>query len=241
MAHRKFRSHAMNLHQFWPSRDGSNLVPLRVPLAVAMTAVGVLAAPPSVADDGCAPGGPPPGAASMPVGDAYGQPATLSISNRGVVGITTVLGYGQATVEDPSPLPLRALLIDAQQNGDHQIIVSAGRDAHLYTVSGCTITTVVDQQGVPFLFDLGHRRGTGDGIGCSDLGDGRRLVGLLQIAGGGRLTVRRNEIDLNVAAVTLGRSDTVTATSDRDPAWTTAATISCGDRTIDQDGVQAHD
>jgi hypothetical protein len=68
---------------------------------------------------------------------------------------------------------------------------------------------------MPFLFDMGHR------------------------AGNGRLTVRRNEIDLNGATATIGRSDTVTATSDRDPAWTTAHTIICGDLTIAGDGLTA--
>jgi hypothetical protein len=51
--------------------------------------------------------------------------------------------------------------------------------------------------------------------------------------------VRRTEIDLNGAWVTLGRSDTVTATSEQDPAWTTAADISCGDLTLTRDGVAA--
>jgi len=52
-------------------------------------------------------------------------------------------------------------------------------------------------------------------------------------------TVRRTEIDLNGATATIGRADTVITTSDQDPAWTTGGTISCGDLTIDQDGVQA--
>jgi hypothetical protein len=50
--------------------------------------------------------------------------------------------------------------------------------------------------------------------------------------------VRRTEIDLNGATATIGRSDAVTATSDQDPAWTTAGDISCGDLTIARDGVQ---
>jgi len=133
-------------------------------------------------------------------------------------------------------------MIDAQQDGNHQIIVDTGREALLYTVSGCTITQVSDEQGGPFVFDVGHRQATGDGIGCTDLGDGRRLVGLLQLLDQQHkptLIVRRTEIDLNGATATTGRSDTVTATSDQDPAWRTAANISCGDLTLARDGVQA--
>ncbi|OBI22321.1 hypothetical protein A5712_12855 [Mycobacterium sp. E2327] len=212
-------------------------------LAGAMASVGFVIAPPAIADAGCGPGGPPPGAASRDVSDAYGQPATLWITDM-VVGITTAQGYGEAKIQSPSPLRRSALLIDAQQDGNHQIIVDAGREAILYAVSGCTITPVVDPQGAEFRFDRGHRRGNGDGIGCSDLGDGRRLVGLLQLRdehGTPPLTVRRSEIDLYGATATIGRSDTVTATSAQDPAWTSAANVSCGDLTMTRDGVQAVD
>ena len=214
---------------------------LPVLLAIAMASFGVAVAPPAIADAGCGPGGPPPRAASKDVSDTYGQPATLWITNT-IIGITTTRGYGEAQIHSPSPTQRSALLIDAQQDGNHQIIVDTGREAILYTVSGCTITPVVDQQGASFRFDLGHRMGNGDGIGCSDLGDGRRLVGLLQLLDQQHkptLIVRRTEIDLNGATATIGRSDTVTGTSQQDPAWTTAANISCGDLTIARDGVEA--
>ena len=170
------------------------------------------------------------------------QPATLRITNVDIVGTTAAQGTGAVRVHTASPIPQQALFIDAQQDGNHQIIVDTGREAHLYAVSGCTITTVVDHQGAEFLFDVGHRRGTGDGFGCSDLGDGRHLVGLLQQRDqqdNPLWAACRTEIDLNGATATIGRSDSVTATSDQDPAWTTAGTISCGDRTIARDGVQA--
>jgi hypothetical protein len=210
-------------------------------LAIVMASFGVLIAPPAIADAGCGPGGPPPGAVSKDVSDVYGQPATLWITNT-VVGIATAQGYGEAKIQSASPIRRSALLIDAQQDGNHQIIVDAGREAILYAVSGCTITPVVDRQGASFGFDRGHRRGSGDGIGCSDLGDGRSLVGLLQLRdehGTPLLTVRRTEIDLDGATATIGPSDTVTATSVQDPAWSTAGDISCGDLTMAGDGVQA--
>lgn len=172
---------------------------------------------------------------------AHGQPATLWITDT-VVGITTAKGYGEAAIETPSPIPPQAVLIDAQQDGNHQIIVDTGREAILYTVSGCAITPAVDRSGASFRFDVGHRRGNGDGVGCSDLGDGHRLVGLLQLRDEQDeplWTVRRTEINLNGATATIGRSDTVTAASAQDPGWTTAAEISCGDLTLTQDGVAA--
>jgi hypothetical protein len=210
-------------------------------LAGVVACLGFLGAPPGIARAACGPGGPPPGAASKDVSDAYGQPATLWITDM-TIGITTAQGYGAAEIHSPSPLPRSALLIDAQQDGNHQIIVDTGREAILYAVSGCTITPIVDPQGKSFRFDLGHRLGRGDGTGCSDLGDGRRLVGLLQLRderGTPLFIVRRTEIQLHDATATAGRSDTVTATSDRDAAWRTAADISCGDLTLKRDGVEA--
>jgi hypothetical protein len=199
---------------------------LRIALAVATTALGVVIAPPAIADAGCGPGGPPPGAASEDVSDVYGQPATLWLTNQ-IAGITTAQGYGEAAIHSPSPLQRRALLINAQQDGNHQIIVDTGREALPYAVSGCTITEVIDQQGAPFLFDIGHRRGTGDSVGCSDLGDGPHLVGMLVLPDG--RTWRLTEIDLNGATATIGRSDTVPALSD----------LSCGGLTMERDGLWA--
>ena len=206
--------------------NGAVLMALRVFVAVAIAAFGVVIAPRAIADAGCGPGGPPPGAASKDISDVYGQPATLWMTNL-VVGITTAQGYGEAAIHSPSPVQRRALLIDAQQDGNHQIIVDTGREALLYAVSGCTITEVVDQQGAPFLFDIGHRRGTGDGVGCSDLGDGPHLVGMLVLPDG--RTWRLTEIDLNGATATIGRSDTVPALSD----------LSCGGLTMERNGLWA--
>jgi hypothetical protein len=226
------RNHAAHCR---PARKRAGL------LAIVTASFAAVIAPPAIAHAECGPGGPPPGAASKDVGDAYGQPAKLWITNT-IVGITTAQGYGEAEIRSASPLQRSALLMDAQQDGNHQIIVDTGRDALLYTVSGCTITPVVDQQGASFRFDIGHRFGKGDGIGCSDLGGGRRLVGLLQLRDEQDKPlwiVRRTEIDLNGATATIGRFDSVTATSDQDPAWRTAGIISCGDLSMARDGVRA--
>jgi hypothetical protein len=209
---------------------------------IAAVAFSVVLAPHAIGDGGCGPdAGPPPHAASKDVSAVYGQPATLWISDF-KVGIATPQGYSSAEIHSPSPLQRSALMIDAQQDGNHQVIVDTGREAILYTVIGCTIAQAADERGLPFRFDLGHRRALGDGIGCSDLGDGRRLVQLLQLRDEQDkplLQVRRTEVDVTGPVATIGRSDTVTAASEQDPAWTTAAGISCGDLTMAGDGVSA--
>jgi hypothetical protein len=91
-------------------------------------------------------------------------------------------------------------------------------------------------QGVTHLWQRAHRRAV------DDVGYGRHLVQLLQLWEGRDkplMAVRRTEIDTNGAMATTGRSDTVTATTKQDPAWTTASTIGCGDLTMKRDGVQA--
>jgi hypothetical protein len=216
-----------------------------------------LPAAPSFAAGGCARGGPalPAGAAARQVRDldGDGQQDTLWVGpsrdgdgrTNHVVGVTTASGANSdMQVSSASPMPLAAVAIDAQQDGQHQIIVSDGRSAHLYVFADCRLQTVADNQGAPFLFDLQNLRDHGTGIGCSDLGPtsmGRHLVGLQALedpGNSGHWTVRRTEIDLNGTLATVGQSDTLTATSARDPAVTAAQAISCGDLTIAKDGVQ---
>ena len=201
---------------------------------------------------GCPPGGTPPpaGAAQRQVADLDGGdgPSTLWVGqfrdgdghrNR-VVGVSTASGANSdVQISSASPMPLTALAIDAEDNGGNQIIVSDGRSARLYSFAACRLQAVVDREGAPFVFDLQNLRDHGTGVGCSDLGNGRRLVGLQALqTDTGRWTVRRTEIDLNGTVATIGPSDTVTATSAQDPAVSSAQTISCGDLTIGQDGVQ---
>jgi hypothetical protein len=201
----------------------------------------------------CPPGGTPPpaGSAQRQVGDLDGAgPSTLWVGQirdgppyQGrtdrLVGVTTAGGANsEVQVLSASPMPLTALAIDAQNDGGNQIIVSDGRGAHLYVFADCRVQTVLDGQGAPFLFDLQNLRDRGTGVGCSDLGDGRRLVGLQALQDGGQWTVRRTVIDLHGTLATIGQSDTVTAASAQDPAVTSAQTISCGDLTISKDGVQ---
>ena len=229
---------------------------LLVSLLVSAACAGI--APAARAAAGCPPGGAPApaGAAQRPVANLDGGagPSTLWVGQlregdghvSRVVGVTTASGANSdVRIASASPMPLAALAIDAQDDGGNQVIVSDGRSARLYTFTECRLQAVIngaDREGAPFVFDLQNLRDHGTGVGCSDLGPptaGRRLVGLQALqTTTGQWTVRRTEIDVDGTLATIGRSDTVTATSAQDPAVTSAQTISCGDLTISKDGVQ---
>jgi hypothetical protein len=202
-------------------------------LVAAVLGAALLNCAPAHADPFCLEDGIPPGSATR----AY-DGGTVWVSPDGLVGVTTDGGSGRVRVPSASPMPLQALVIDAQGNGERQLIVSNGREAHLFVLAGCKISAAYDGQGNQFVFDLENLRGIGTGVGCADLGGGRHLVGLQAIPDGGGYTVRRTEINLDGFIATTGLSDTVTGTSAQDPVVASAMTISCGDQTMAQNGVQ---
>lgn len=201
---------------------------LCIAAAVATTALGVLTAPHAAADANCALNGPPLTAATKDVSATYGQPATLWITAGDYAGISVAAGTGSVQVHTASPIVQQALLIDAQQNGNHQILVDTGRETNLYAASGCTVGPIVDTHGKDFVFDEGHRRGNGDGVGCGDLGNGPHLVGFLDLVDQPGM-MRRTEIDIDGMTATIGRSDVVPTTTD----------TSCGGLTMRNDGLRA--
>jgi hypothetical protein len=220
-------------------------------LLVGVLVAGLLSAAPAAADPDCPPDEtpPPPGAVQRQVGDLDGDglPDALWIGDvrdadgatHRFVGVSTASGAtSDVDVKSTSPQPLRALAVDAQHDGNHQIIASDGRDDYLYEFVDRHIRTVVDTKRTPFLSDLENLRGHDTGIGCADLGDGPHLVGLQALPQDGRWRIRRTEIDLHGTVATIGRSDTVTAGSAQDPAVIAAQTITCDGLSIDQDGVQ---
>jgi hypothetical protein len=213
-----------------------------VATAAAVAGVGCATAHADPGPLGCPTDTPPPSGANTRQVDINGTPATLWVTDTGLVGLVTPGGSDEVLVTSASPIPLQAVLIDAKSpadpGGNHQLIVSDGRGARLYAVDGCAIRTVLGPDGTPFVFDLQNLRGHGTGVGCSDLGDGRRLVGLQALPESGQWVVHRTEIDLDGTRATIGRADTVTAASAQDPAVTSAQTISCGDVTIADDGVE---
>jgi hypothetical protein len=208
------------------------LTRLLLSAAVALASVSAIATAPANAQN-CSQTKPPYDSASKQIdhGDM------LWISRSGTVGITTPAGTGVVQVPNAGPMPLQAIVVDAQQNGQRQLIVSNGRGAHLYLVNGCDITTVIDPQGQPFMFDLENLRGQGTGIGCVDLGEGRRLASLQAVLGDNGWTVKRTAIDFDGATAKPGRTDTQSASSSQDPIVTAAQSITCGDMTMSKDGV----
>jgi hypothetical protein len=223
---------------------------LRIPLVVAVLSTALVTAAPASAA-GCPAGGepPPPRAVQQQIDDLDGDglPDALWIADvrdpdgatRRFVGVSTASGaISDLQITTASPIPLSALAINAQDDGDHQIIVSDGRGAYLYAFADCGIQTVVDTRGAPFVFDMRNLRDNGTGVGCADLGDGPKLVALQALLQNDQWTIRRTAIDLNGTVASVGRSDAVTAGSAQDPAVTAAQTITCGGLNIDQDGVQ---
>lgn len=223
---------------------------LPVPLAMAALA-GALITAASASAAGCLAGGapPPPRAVQQQVDDLDGDglPDALWIAEsreadgatRRFVGVSTASGAtSDMQITTSSPIPLSALAIGAQNDGDHQIIVSDGRGAYLYAFADCRMQTIVDTHGAPFVFDTRNLRDNGTGVGCADLGDGPKLVALQALLQNNQWTIRRTVIDLSGTVASTGRSDTVTAGSAQDPAVIAAQTITCGGLSIDQDGVQ---
>ena len=62
--------------------------------------------------------------------------------------------------------------------------MSNGRVARLYVLDDRKTLHRVRRGGEPFEFDLQNLRGNGTGVGCADLGDGPRLVGLQALPDG---------------------------------------------------------
>lgn len=206
---------------------------IRLLIAAALGAALLNFAPVAHADPFCIDEGATPGSASKPF-----DGGTVWISPDGLVGVTTGGGTNRIRVPNAGPMPLQAMVMDAQGGGYRQLIVSNGRVARLYVLDDCKISTVYDGQGEPFEFDLQNLRGNGTGVGCADLGDGPRLVGLQALPDGGGYTVRRTEINLEGFRATVGRSDTIPGGSLQDPVVAAAMTITCGAQSIAQNGVQ---
>jgi len=203
---------------------------LRIVVAALTVFGSLLSVAPAQAHPMCNADGPPAGAATQPF-----TGGTLWISPDGLVGVTTPDGTGTVRVPSASPIPLQAMVINASDTNEQQLIISDGRSAHLYVLVHCWISETYNGQGEPFIFDLQNLRGRGTGVGCQDLGDGRHLVALQALPD---FAVNRTEVDLNGTTALLGRSDTVTGTSAQDPLVLAANTITCGEQAIGKDGVQ---
>ena len=205
----------------------------RLGAAALMISSGLLNAAPAQANPMCTSDPMPAGAASRPF-----DGGTLWISNDGLIGIPTPDGTGTLRVPTAAPTPLEAVVVDAENNGQQQLIVSDGRSAHLYILIHCWISETYDSQGEPFIFDLQSLRGRGTGAGCQDLGDGRHLVALQALPDGGGYVVNRTAIRMEGTTALRGPSDSIPGTSLQDPVVAAAMTITCGSQSIGADGVR---
>ena len=173
--------------------------------------------------------------------DGDGRPDTGWISSGGTTfGITTASG---ATMSIPLQLAGggdRSVLVEnPDSHGPIAALASDGRTVELLLVQNCGLFPATNAQGTHYEFDLGVR-GTGTGVGCSQITGTteRSLVGLnvhLNAAGQPD-SVHRTQIILNATTARNGATDTIPTTGNPAAAQT-GNTISCGDLTINHDGI----
>lgn len=196
---------------------------------------------------GCRSGPRPPAGAhrrSVEDVDGDGRRDTAWVSAPGpatTFGITTAAGGG-ATVAYPSASPIArsALVVNVDERGPVEMILTDGRSASLYAFSDCAIRPVRNVQGRDYEFDLGDRIGTGSGVGCVQTAAGRRLVGLNEKpnADGSIVVWSRTVINLNGLQARNGATSHGTFHSPADDARIALLDqITCGDLTMQRDGV----
>jgi hypothetical protein len=129
------------------------------------------------------------------------------------------------------------LLADVTGSGEVIALASDGRQVLLYGISQCSFVPILNPQGEQYAFDLGFT-GFGTGVGCVDAdGDGTTdLVGLKVVdADDGEGTIERTIIELDGPNARNGATDSVPVT--RASLADEARTVTCGDRTMAEDGV----
>lgn len=164
--------------------------------------------------------------------DGDGSPDQLWIADDGgtrTLGVTTASG---ATFTHPidlaGPAGASAFALRPSAEDPGLVLLSDNRVADLLMVQDCGLVDVTDAEGQPWQFDQGFA-GNGTGVGCVDMtGSGELdLVGLNDVDG----TIERTQITLTGTVAAAGVKDTVTGDTD------TAHAITCGDRTLQADGV----
>lgn len=117
-------------------------------------------------------------------------------------------------------------------------LIGYSRGVSLYVVSdGHRLATATNPEGRPYTFDTGLR-GTGTGVGCSQVAGAQAvtLVGLNAAAPDGNPTsaIRRTQVLIDGTTARNGLTDEVPTSP---TAATSARTVSCGDLTLEKDGV----
>lgn len=178
--------------------------------------------------------------------DGDGRPdtewiATKPDANGGVAfGIRTASGgVFSATITSASPVARSVMFADVTGHGEIIALASDGRAVALYAVSNCQLIAEKNVQGKQYTFDLGFT-GYGTGVGCVDAnGDGTTdLVGLKYVPEPqGEGTIQRTIVTLNGPNARNGASDSVTATNAT--MIDEAHSVTCGDRSMTQNGVSS--
>jgi hypothetical protein len=209
------------------------------------------AAPPATSSTAGCPAsgdGVPAGADEAPTVDVDGdgRPDTEWIAQRpgsdgGVTfGVTTASGgTASAVIRSASPVARSVLVADVTGQGEVIALASDGRQVQLYAVHDCGLVPVQDDQGQQYAFDLGFT-GFGTGVGCADAdGDGRTdLLGLLLQPPGAENTEAAVQQTIVVLDGTVARNGATVAAPAGDEARQDAAqSVTCGDLTLDADGV----
>ncbi|MBT0993392.1 hypothetical protein KIN34_03715 [Cellulomonas sp. DKR-3] len=175
--------------------------------------------------------------------DGDGQPdkAWISAGADRRFGITTASGATfSVPIDSASPQRASAVVNVVQREELPIALVDTGREALLYSLTGCAVTAVQNAQGRPYTFDRGFGD-EGTGVGCVEDGGFLRLAGLDAdpTGDGTRFDVERTWVDLDPTGRTATNGDDETVaegvTAD-DPALRTAQEVSCGDLRAGRDG-----
>jgi hypothetical protein len=186
--------------------------------------------------------------------DGDGRPDTVAMwappdGGAGQLAILTAAGGGsQVTIESASPIQRRALVVNVDEKGPVEILLSDGRQVQLLAFVDCRIQPVLNPQGQPYTFDLFNRVGTGSGVGCNQTPTGRRLVGLWTDElidtshAGVSVPWRRTVVELDGLHARNGASTQGTFTTGRDDkAIASLSDISCGSLRMSTDGLTGPD
>lgn len=181
--------------------------------------------------------------------DGDGKPDTEwmqpEAGGRFLLGITTASGstFG-AYFASASPVARSMFVADATGHGQIVVLASDGRQVALFRIANCRMSPVLNIHGKQYTFDLGFT-GYGTGVGCSQIAgtSGRELVGLKlnTDSHGTPVSVDRTAVEIHNTTATNGRSDSINVNgrSKSDPAVATASEVTCGARTLHNNGLQS--
>lgn len=177
--------------------------------------------------------------------DGDGRPDTLWVTPAAAagsvrIGISTASGATfTTTFTSGSPGPRSVLVARPILGGPVVVLATDGRATGLLTVVGCALRTVTDIHGSPYVFDVADLRGGGTGVGCVGPGNRVGLTGLNAASTNGRrFTITRTFVTVTATVARNGATDTVHAVLPRDHVEIDGAhTLTCGTRTLNDDGV----